>query len=152
MVWQFSCEVFLKKDNPFRLPLIVRGYELDAFQHVNNAVYLQYFEHARWMALKDLGPEWLQGQGLSLVVRKISLEYERPARVFDELVVGLWVERIGRTSLTFGQDLRRQDNDARVAAAEVVTVCLGADGKPHAIPEEWRHLVGWSDEETQTTK
>ena len=142
----------MKKDDPFRLPITVRGYELDAFQHVNNAVYLQYFEHARWMALRELGPDWLQGQGLTLVVRKVTLEYARPARVFDELVIRLWVERIGRTSLTFGQDLRRQDDDALVASADVVTVCLGADGRPHAVPDEWRRLVGWSDEETSTTK
>ncbi len=137
----------MNRDDPFSLPLTVRGYELDAFHHVNNAVYLQYFEHARWMALRELGPQWLQGQGLTLVVRKVTIEYNRPAQVFDELQVRLWIERIGKTSLTFGQDLLRQADGQEIARAEVVTVCLGTDGRPHAIPEEWRSLVGWSDEE-----
>jgi YbgC/YbaW family acyl-CoA thioester hydrolase len=136
----------VNRDQPFSIPLTVRGYELDAFQHVNNAVYLQYFEHARWMALRELGPEWLQGKGLTLVVRKIVVEYERPARVFDELVVRLWVDRVGTTSITFGQDLRMRKDDALVATAEVIAVCLGVDKTPHAIPKKWQTLVGWSGE------
>lgn len=131
----------MNKEKPFELPLVVRGYELDAYQVVNNAVYLQYFEHARWMAMRDLGPEWLSGRGLSIVVRKLTVEYEAPATVYDELLVRLWVERVGTTSLTFGQDLRRQDNDQLLAKAEVVTVCLGPDQRPHPIPEEWLELI-----------
>ena len=30
----------------------VAGYELDSFGHVNNAVYLNYLEQARWDILK----------------------------------------------------------------------------------------------------
>lgn len=131
----------MNKDNPFELPLVVRGYELDAYQHVNNAVYVQYFEHARWMAMRSLGPEWLSGRGLSIVVRKLTVEYEAPATVYDELVVRLWVERVGNTSLTFGQDLRRQDDDRLLAKAEVVAVCLGPDKRPHPIPQEWKDLL-----------
>lgn len=132
----------MNKDTPFELPLTVRGYELDAYQHVNNAVYIQYFEHARWMAMRELAPEWMTEGGLSIVVRKLTVEYEAPARVYDELFVRLWVERVGNTSLTFGQDLRRQDNDLLLARAEVVTVVLGPDKRPHPIPEQWRELFG----------
>lgn len=134
----------MNKENPFELPLTVRGYELDAFHHVNNAVYVQYFEHARWMALKDLGPQWLQGQGLTMVVRKLTVEYDAPATVFDELVVRLWVERIGTSSVTFGQDLLR--GEKTLARAQVVAVCLGTDGRPHPVPEQWKEIVGWTDE------
>lgn len=33
----------------------VRGYELDSFGHVNNAVYLQYAETAKWEFFKNSG-------------------------------------------------------------------------------------------------
>ena len=132
----------MNEENPFELPLTVRGYEMDAFQHVNNAVYVQYFEHARWMALKEMAPTLLLGEGMSIVVRKLSVEYEAPAKVFDELLVRFWIERIGRTSLTFGQDLRQAKDDRILARAEVVAVCLGADGRPREVPQEWKRLAG----------
>lgn len=128
----------MNRENPFELPLTVRGYEMDAFQHVNNAVYVQYFEHARWMAFKELGSEWLSTEGQSIVVRKLTVEYMAPARVFDELVVRFWVARVGNTSMTFEQDLRRADNDQVLAVAEFVAVCLGSDGRPAPVPEHWR--------------
>ena len=32
----------------FKTGMTVRGYELDSYGHVNNAVYLQYFEATPW--------------------------------------------------------------------------------------------------------
>lgn len=135
----------MNKENPFELPLTVRGYEIDAFRHVNNAVYVQYFEHCRWMAMKELGKSWLEN-GLTFVVRKLSVEYEAPAYVFEELLTRLWVDRIGNTSLTFGQDLYRPSDDQILASAEVIAVCVDAQGRPHQVPQEWKDAVGWSDE------
>ena len=40
---------------PFAVPVRVRGYELDTQGHLNQAVYLQYAEHARWEFLLATG-------------------------------------------------------------------------------------------------
>ena len=130
----------MNKENPFELPITVRGYEMDAFGHVNNAVYAQYFEHCRWMGLRKWSQDWNAEMG-GMVVKKLTIEYEAPARVFDELSVRLWVEEVGRTSLTFGQDLRRRDDDTLVATGEVVAVCIDASGTPRSVPESWRQAV-----------
>ena len=37
----------------YSLKTEVRGYELDSYGHVNNAVYVSYTEQARWKMLKD---------------------------------------------------------------------------------------------------
>jgi len=39
----------------FEYRLSVRGYELDSYNHVNNAVYLNYYEQARWQLMKETG-------------------------------------------------------------------------------------------------
>ncbi|MFU8804202.1 MAG: acyl-CoA thioesterase [Bradymonadaceae bacterium] len=133
----------MTKDTPFEVEIVVRGYELDSFNHVNNAVFLNYFEHARWMAFKELGLARLSEEGLTTIMRKVTVEYDRPAHVFDELRLRLWIARIGRTSLTFGQDIVRKSDasvsdDTVLARAEVVVVCVGPDGRPHPVPEEWK--------------
>ena len=50
-------------DDPLAVPAAeirigVRTSELDSFGHVNHAVYLNYFEHARFEALKEAGFSW----------------------------------------------------------------------------------------------
>ena len=39
----------------FTVRITVRGYELDTQGHLNQAVYLQYAEHARWELLRAAG-------------------------------------------------------------------------------------------------
>lgn len=128
----------MNKENPFELPLTVRGYEMDAFGHVNNAVYVQYFEHCRWMALKELGDGWLEPGGLHIVVSNLSIDYKAPAKVFDELLGQLWVEDLGLTSVTFGQKLIRPEDGQTLAVGEVVTVCVDDQGRPHRMPDDWK--------------
>lgn len=41
--------------DPFQVRIRVRGYELDTQGHLNQAVYLQYGEHARWECLRAAG-------------------------------------------------------------------------------------------------
>lgn len=66
----------------------VRGNEIDSFDHVNNAVYLNYFEAARWMYFHDKGwAGYLQNQGLHLVVFEANLRYIKELRMFDQCVV-----------------------------------------------------------------
>ncbi|MCK9219795.1 MAG: acyl-CoA thioesterase [Bacteroidales bacterium] len=70
------------------LLLTVRGYELDSYNHINNAVYLNYFEHARWEYFKalDLMPSLTESE-LSLVVTDIHIRYQREVKLFEELIV-----------------------------------------------------------------
>lgn len=66
--------------------LTVRGYELDSFGHVNNAVYLNYAENAVWNFFKTSG---LIGatldSGLFPVVMESTQRYIRELRLFDEV-------------------------------------------------------------------
>ena len=53
--WQAEKTSTLKKmqTNRYTCHLTVRGNELDSFGHVNNAIYLNYLEQARWEILRD---------------------------------------------------------------------------------------------------
>ena len=55
----------------------VRTSELDSFGHVNHAVYLNYFEHARFEALKRAGFPWdlLGERGWAIFVVRIEVDY-----------------------------------------------------------------------------
>lgn len=123
----------MNASQPFSTTLRVRGYELDVFGHVNNAVYLNYFEHCRWEAFDQLGEDVRKGDA-QMVVRKLTVEYMAAAFLFDELEVSLWIERLGRTSATLGQALRRTSDQTLLATAELVMVTIDGTGRPVEIP------------------
>ena len=64
--------------------LTVRGYELDSFGHVNNAVYLQYGEHAVWSFMKNSGLlDDIQASGLFPVVMESNIRYMHELKMLD---------------------------------------------------------------------
>ena len=72
----------------FEYKLTVRGYELDSYGHVNNAVYLNYFEQARWEIFRQLDlMDYFRQNNLLLVVTEMQVRYSREAKLFDELVI-----------------------------------------------------------------
>jgi acyl-CoA thioester hydrolase len=74
---------------PFSLRIRVRGYELDAQGHVNQAVYTQYAEHARWELLRAAGVSHddLAASGIGPALLKTTIRFQRELRAGDEVEV-----------------------------------------------------------------
>lgn len=73
----------------FRVRIQVRGYELDTQGHLNQAVYMQYAEHARWEFLKAAGvtQDGLVASGVAPVQLEATIRYRRELRANDEVDV-----------------------------------------------------------------
>lgn len=122
-------------------PLAVRTSELDSFGHVNHAVYLTYFEHARFQALKEAGFDWdvLDSRQWAIFVVRIEVDYLAEAKREDELLVRTWADSFRRTSMKLGQEIVRNDGSGIVVARALVTaVWIGPNRKPIRVPEEVR--------------
>ena len=66
--------------------LKVRGYELDSFGHVNNAVYMQYAEAALWNFFKSTGMlDNMQKEELSPVILESTQRYIHELKMLDEV-------------------------------------------------------------------
>ncbi|MFI6848295.1 acyl-CoA thioesterase [Kitasatospora sp. NBC_00085] len=76
-------------DQDFTVRVTVRGYETDAQGHLNQAVYLQYAEHARWEYLQAAGVRQaeLLAKGIGPVVLETTVKYRRELRAGDEVDV-----------------------------------------------------------------
>jgi acyl-CoA thioester hydrolase len=73
----------------FFAEVTVRGYELDTQGHLNQAVYLQYAEHARWELLRAAGlpQEKLLASGVGPVALEVTVRFLRELRGGDEVRV-----------------------------------------------------------------
>jgi YbgC/YbaW family acyl-CoA thioester hydrolase len=122
-----------------RIPLSVRWRDLDAFNHVNNSKFLSYLEEARLRWMVTLPGEWID-ENVAPVVAAAHVNYRRPIAWPNEIVVELFVERLGTTSLTIGHRILDRDDDAVLYAdGNVVMVWIDKQrGQPAALPEAVR--------------
>jgi len=84
----------------YSVRIVVRGYELDTQGHLNQAVYLNYAEHARWEGLRAAGlsQDTLLSSGVGPVALETTIRYLRELRGGDEVDVSLAFEwRSGKT-------------------------------------------------------
>jgi acyl-CoA thioester hydrolase len=71
------------------------------------------------------------------VVRRLQIDYQRPARLDEEIRIETQVIAVGGASATLRQDFWR-DSDS-LAVLEVGLGCARlADGKAARLPEAWR--------------
>ncbi|MEI5097776.1 acyl-CoA thioesterase [Streptomyces sp. PmtG] len=82
----------------YAVGISVRGYETDSQGHLNQAVYLQYAEHARWSMLQAAGIRQadLIAKGVGPVALENTLRYRSELRAGDEVSVScrfVWGER-----------------------------------------------------------
>jgi acyl-CoA thioester hydrolase len=118
----------------------IRWHDVDAYQHVNNAVYLTYLEECR--------DEWLE-QALGndpgawdFVIARIAVDFRRELRLADDTVlVRCRLERIGTSSVTTQEEIRT-NTDELAAEAEAVLVARDPEtGRSRALrPDEHRAL------------
>ena len=118
----------------------VRHYELDSFNHVNNAVYANYMQEAAIEASTEAGysPAWYREHGTSWFIRQLSIRYYLPAIYGDELDVTTWVADLRRVMSNREYKITRVRDNALVARARVNWVYIDLKtGQPLRIPKEF---------------
>jgi acyl-CoA thioester hydrolase len=110
----------------YELNFTVRDYECDLQGIVNNAVYLNYFEHTRHTFLtgKNIDFARLHTEGIDLVVSRIEIDYKLSLASGDLFVVRLNILREGPLKLIFNQDIFKLPENKLVARAKVIGVGL----------------------------
>jgi acyl-CoA thioester hydrolase len=121
-----------------------RSYELDSYRHLNNGVYLGWFEHARLEWLQSLGFSYdgFADRGQWIVVARTEVDFRLPLVLGDAVAVETRVESLGRSSVRFRQRMTREDGGAIAAEALTVMVFSGRDRRPVAVPDDFRTALG----------
>ncbi|HXE66195.1 MAG TPA: tol-pal system-associated acyl-CoA thioesterase [Rhodanobacteraceae bacterium] len=129
----------------FRWRTRVYWEDTDAGGVVYHAGYLRFLERARseWMRTAAIGQDALrQSHGIVFVVRELSIAYDKPARLDDELDSTVCVERLRAASIDFAQAITRVTDGATLARAKVRVACIDADSfVPCRIPQDIAVLI-----------
>ena len=129
----------------FELPIRVYYQDTDAGGVVYHAHYINFMERARTEWLRTYGysnAELMTKLGVMFVVRKLELDYLRPALLDDMLRVSAQLKEVGRSRITLDQQVLR--GEELLAEGEVHLVCVGAESfKPISLPDVLRNQ--WKD-------
>ncbi len=115
--------------------LSVRWGDMDAAGHVNNSRFFSYFEEARVEWLKATLDDGMFAES-GPVLAHASCDFERPVTHPASLVVEVYAEPPGETSLTTLYRARLADVDEPVAHGRAVLVWIDAEtGTPVPVPD-----------------
>ncbi len=117
-------------------PIRVYYSDTDCGGIVYHANYLNFAEHARTELLRDISiaarqtgshRALMEQEELALVVKSVSVDYQRPAYLDDLLLVETEVEQSKRFSIVFRQTVKREGEVlcvllVKVAAIDTVTM------------------------------
>jgi acyl-CoA thioester hydrolase len=93
----------------------LRWKDIDQFGHVNNAVYLTYFETARYYYNRDVNQwDWNQDQ---YIIASIKVDYLRPIFYPGDIKVFLRIGDIGDKSFVFHYAITFEKNGIEKLAA-----------------------------------
>ena len=123
-----------------RIPITVRWRDMDAMGHVNNSKYISFLEEARvrWM---------LSVEGVSMtdriapVVANTNVNYRAPIVWPNDIVVELYVERLGNSSVTIAHRIVDEKDATKLYSdGNVVVVWMDTQtGKSAPLPEAIRN-------------
>jgi len=131
-------------DYPVVVDVVVRWGDMDSLGHVNNIVYLQYFETARIEYLMRLGmeppgPAWRES---GLIIAAVSCRFLAPVTFPDTLEVGARIASLGNDRITMEHVAVSQKLGKAAAAGDAVIVSYDyAAGRRIALPEDIRDAV-----------
>lgn len=127
----------MKKTHYYGLQIFYE--DTDAAGVVYHANYIKFMERARTTLLQEKGlslPTLINDFSVQFLVRAVSVTYEKPARLQQNLTVATTITKYGRASLTFKQDIffNPQNENTMICSGEVVIVCTDLQFKPCGIP------------------
>ncbi|MDI9349920.1 MAG: YbgC/FadM family acyl-CoA thioesterase [Candidatus Symbiobacter sp.] len=126
-------------------PMRVVYADTDAGGVVYHARYLDMAERARAEMMFALGlSEFIQSKpgepsGNLLVVRRVEIDYLRPARLYDDLTVTSYVKKLGGSSFDLLQEI--SGHDQILVRINLVLVWIDGQFRPQRLPARLRQVL-----------
>lgn len=126
-------EFYIEKD--------IHYHDTDCGGVVYYANYLKYMEESRTDFCKHNGVDMkkLMEEGTLFVIVNVNISYKAPARYQDTIKVYTSLEKVGRSSVNFIQEIKRDEQV--LVQAKVAWACIDKTFKPKKAPDEMRNLI-----------
>lgn len=126
----------------FRTPIEVRFRDLDALGHVNNAVYLTYFEVARSAYFMAVSGRPYRVEDFAIVIAEASCRYRSPAFYGERLSAEVTTTNLRSRSFELAYRIRTEESGRLVAEGRTVQVAYDHQARrTMVLPPAFRHAI-----------
>ncbi|GAA6193484.1 thioesterase family protein [Phaeobacter sp. NW0010-22] len=127
---------------PFTVVFDVQPDDIDAYDHVNNTVYLRWIDAIAWAHSDAAGmtTAYCQSIGKGFAVHRHEIDYLRPAHLGDQVHVSTWIVKMDgklRSDRRF-QIVREQTGETLVRARTEYICTDLKSGRPTRIPDAFK--------------
>ena len=126
---------------PHVIELEVEARDIDAYEHVNNSVYLTWLDRAAWSHSASLGVpiEHCLALRRGMAAHRLEIEYLRAAVLGDVVQAATWIAGTdGRLRVERHFQVRRKGDAQTLARARIDYVCINLDsGRAVRMPESF---------------
>jgi acyl-CoA thioester hydrolase len=123
----------------YKTVIHVRFSDMDAFGHVNNAVYLTYFEIARSDYWREIvGWDWNE---IGIILGRSEIDYKKPITLDDQIACYVRTSRVGNSSFDVEYILVKIKDGKEEICTTGKTVCISynyKESKSSPIPASQR--------------
>lgn len=123
-----------------RTQVQVMFFDTDCGGVVSNIAYLRFIEIARTLLAEELGlslTAMAENQKYPVVVRT-EIDYRRPAKLGDQLVIEAWLDRVERVRFGCAFEIIRPADDTLIARCRQMLALIEMPaGKLLRLPEHW---------------
>lgn len=109
------------------MPLQIRFNDIDMVGHVNNSVYLTFFDMGKTRYFMDVWPEPLDWSGISLVIVNVNCDFLEPTYFTDKAHV--YTRTVAISEHTVKIEQRIVDDVTGHTKAQCMTILAGFDPK-----------------------
>jgi len=124
----------------FVVPWQVIFRDVDVFGHVNNAVYLSFFEWARSQMWFDLTEAKGEPRDIGFIMARAEVDYLAPLHI-EPIDVCVRVGEMRNTSLDTLYEIRRRDGQVAARGKVVIVLYDWNEARKTPISEEFRRKV-----------
>ena len=131
-----------RKDYRWFMTMATRWADNDAYGHVNNTVYYQWFDTAVNAWLVESGLLDIEGGDPIGLVAETGCAYFAPLSFPGDVEVGIAVERLGTSSVSYRIGVFGAGSPEPSAQGHFIHVYVGRDGRrPALLPVSWREVL-----------
>ena len=127
---------------PVSVEFPVHWGNMDSFGHVNNAVYLTWFESARIAYFREIRQEFVTPDGVGPILARMEIDYRLPVKFPDTVRCAAAVTSLGNSSYRMAYRLYSEAHGGIAAEGDSVVVMVNyGTGRSVPLSDELRSAI-----------